>query len=82
MQTEIAETIYEKVKILSPDEQQKVLEIVEQKVSVSQKKDSRPIWEVIDERVGKLSAETIEKLPTDEAENHGYYLYGAPKKQK
>ncbi len=82
MQTEIAQTIFEKVKILSLDEQKEVLEIVENKVSVSQKKDSRPIWEIIEERVSKLSAETLEKLPTDGAENHDYYLYGAPKKTR
>ncbi len=82
MQTEIAQTIFEKVKILSLDEQQEVLEIVEKKVSVSQKKDSRPIWEVITEISGQVPDEEWAKLPVDGAENHDHYLYGAPKKQK
>lgn len=82
MQPEIAQTIFEKVKILSLDEQKEVLEIIEKKVSVSQKKDSRPIWEVITERAKNLSVETLEKLPIDGAENHDHYLYGAPKKTK
>lgn len=82
MQTEIAQTIFEKVKILPLDKQEEVLEFVEEKLVSAEKKDSRPIWEIIDERVSKLSAETLEKLPTDGAENHDHYLYGAPKKAK
>ncbi len=82
MQTEIAQTIFEKVKILSLDEQKEVLEIVEKKVSVSQKKDSRPIWEVIAEISSRVPEEEWAKLPADGAENHDHYLYGAPKKQK
>ncbi|MEO8073997.1 MAG: hypothetical protein ABI686_12235 [Acidobacteriota bacterium] len=82
MQTEIAQTIFEKVKVLSLDEQKEVLEIVEKKVSVSQKKDSRPIWEVIAEISSRVPDEEWAKLPTDGAENHDHYLYGAPKKQK
>lgn len=82
MQTEIAQTIFEKVKILSLDEQKEVLEIVENKVAVSQKKDSRPIWEVIAEISSRVPDEEWAKLPSDGAENHDHYLYGAPKKQK
>ena len=82
MQTEIAETIYEKVKDLPPDKQEEVLEFIEEKISLIQKKDSRPIWEIIEERVSKLSDETLKKLPIDGAENHDHYLYGAPKKAK
>ncbi|CAN5464749.1 hypothetical protein BH20ACI1_BH20ACI1_07920 [soil metagenome] len=82
MQTEIAQTIFEKVKILSLDEQKEVLEIVEKKVSVSQKKDSRPIWEVIAEISSRVPEEEWAKLPADGAENYDHYLYGAPKKQK
>ena len=82
MQTEIAQTIFEKVKILSLDEQKEVLEIVEKKVSGSQQKDSRPIWEVIAEISSKVPDEEWAKLPVDGAENHDHYLYGAPKKQK
>ena len=82
MQPEIAQTIFEKVKILSLDEQKEVLEIIEKKVSVSQKKDSRPIWEVIAEISSQVPDEEWAKLPVDGAENHDHYLYGAPKKQK
>ena len=82
MQTEVAQTIFEKVKTLPLESQEEVLEFIEEKLSSAKKKDSRPIWEVIEERVSKLSAETLEKLPIDGAENHDHYLYGAPKKKK
>ena len=82
MQTEIAQAIFEKVKILSPDKQAEVLEFVEEKISSAEQQNSRPIWEIIGERASKLSAETLENLPSDGAENLDHYLYGAPKKAK
>lgn len=80
MQTEIAETIFEKVKALSRDEQEKVLQIVEAKLSVSPKKDPRPIWDVITEISGDVPIEEWDKIPSDGSINHDHYLYGAPKK--
>ncbi len=80
MQSEIAQTIFEKVKGLSLDEQKKVLEIVEKKISALPKKDSRPIWEVIAEISSEIPDEEWAKLPTDGSVNHDHYLYGAPKK--
>ncbi len=82
MQTEIAQTIFEKVKNLPLDEQKEVLEIIEKKVSASQKKDSRPIWEVITEISNRIPEEEWAKLPSDGSINHDHYLYGAPKKEK
>lgn len=80
MQTDIAQTIYEKVQILPTDEQQEVLEIVEKKLSDSRKKDTRPIWEIIKEISSEIPDEEWEKLPSDGSVNHDHYLYGAPKK--
>jgi len=80
MPTEIAETIFEKVKILSLDEQKKVLKIIEKKVSASQKKNSRPIWEIAEEISKSVPLEEWKKLPSDGSVNHDHYLYGAPKK--
>ncbi len=80
MHTEIAQTIFEKVKILSLDEQKEVLEIVEKKISAAPKKDSRPIWEVAEEIGRSIPIEEWEKLPSDGSVNHDHYLYGAPKK--
>ncbi len=80
MQTEIAQTIFEKVKILSLDEQKEVLEIVEEKLSVTEKRNSRPIWEIAKEISESVPFEEWEKLPSDGSINHDHYLYGAPKK--
>lgn len=80
MQTEIAQTIYEKVKILPLDKQEEVLEFVEEKLSVAEKRDSRPIWEIAKEISESVPLEEWEELPLDGSVNHDHYLYGAPKK--
>ena len=82
MQTEIAETIYEKVKVLSLDKQEEVLEFVEEKLAFAENNDSRPIWEKIVEISDGVPEEEWAKLPADGAENLDHYLYGAPKKRK
>ncbi len=82
MQTEIAQTIFEKVKVLPLNEQKEVLKIVEKKVSAFQKEDTRPIWEVIAEISSEIPDEEWEKLPSDGSVNHDHYLYGAPKKYR
>lgn len=78
MHTDISQVVAEKMQTLPPEEQQKVFEFVE---SLAQSK-RRTLLEKIEERVSKLSAETLEKLPSDGAENIDHYLYGAPKKAK
>ncbi len=40
----------------------------------------RPIWERILERAAAIPDEEWNKLPTDLAEQHDHYLYGAPKR--
>ena len=80
MPTEIAETIFEKVKTLPIKQQKEVLEIIEKKLSVSQQKDSRPIWEIAKEISESIPLEEWEKLPSDGSVNHDHCLYGAPKK--
>ncbi len=82
MQTEIAQTIFEKVKVLPLNEQKEVLKIVEKKVSAFQKEDTRPIWEVIADISSEIPDEEWEKLPSDGSVNHDHYLYGAPKKYR
>ncbi len=63
MQTEIAQTIFEKVRVLPLNQQEEVLEFIEEKLSSIQKKDSRPIWEVIAEISSEIPDEEWEKLP-------------------
>ncbi|MFT3743643.1 MAG: hypothetical protein QM785_05035 [Pyrinomonadaceae bacterium] len=80
MQTEIAETIFEKVKGLSAAEQREVLKIIEDRVSAQVDKNMRPIWEVLTEMSAEIPEEMWAELPTDGSINHDHYLYGAPKK--
>lgn len=79
MQTEIAETIYQKVHILPTAQQKEVLEIVEKKLSLSKNENTRPIWEIAKEIGESIPLEEWEKLPSDGSVNHDHYLYGAPK---
>lgn len=82
MHTEIADTIYKKVKTLPLDKQEEILEFIEEKISSSEKKDVRPIWEVAKEISESVPLEEWEKLPSDGSINHDHYLYGSPKKYK
>lgn len=78
MQTEITQTLLEKVSTLPFEQQQKVLEFVEKL-----EKRATPlqrIGQIIDENLKKIPQEILKKLPTDGSENLEHYLYGAPKK--
>ena len=81
MQTEIAETIFEKVKGLSTAEQIEVLKIIEDRVSFQVDRTTRPIWEVLTEMSAEIPEEMWAELPTDGSINHDHYLYGSPKKR-
>ena len=82
MSTEIAETIYKKVKHLPIKEQEDVLQIIESKFSNGASENSRPIWEVITEMNSALPEEVWADIPSDASINVDHYLYDAPKKQK
>ena len=76
MQTGVAETIYEKAKVLPPDKQQEIfhqIEILEQKTEPT-------IWQKIRARSKKIPNEVWEEMPRDGSEQHDRYLYGVPKK--
>ena len=82
MQTEIAETIFEKVKNLPLAQQEEVSEIVENRLSNAESENSRPIWEIITEMNASLPEEVWADMPSDGSINVDHYLYGAPKKQQ
>ena len=42
--------------------------------------DGSSIWETIDEIMRAVPEEALRRVPTDGAEQHDHYLYGAPKK--
>lgn len=41
----------------------------------------KPIWDIFAEIVKELPAKVLNALPTDTAENHDHYIYGAPKRK-
>lgn len=75
MQTEVTEKIVEKIKVLSAEQQEKVLEFVET-LDVPKK----TIWDKLDERLKNVPPEEFAEIPADASQNINHYLYGAPKK--
>ena len=75
MQTEVAETIYQKVKSLPAEQQEKVLEFVD-----ALDTPRKTIWDKLDERLKNVPTEEFAEIPVDASTNLDHYLYGAPKK--
>jgi hypothetical protein len=75
MQTETLVKITEKVKVLSAEQQEKVLEFVE-----NLDPPRRTLWEIWKEHLKDIPEEELDKIPTDASVNLDHYLYGAPKK--
>lgn len=75
MQTDVSKRISRGVQLLPLDEQKKVLEFVE-----SLGPTHRSLLDIVKEIEETLPNRVREELPTDGAENHDHYLYGAPKK--
>jgi hypothetical protein len=79
MQTDVTQNIFQKVPLLSEEDQKKVLETVEHLLD---ERGPRPISEIFEELSNQIPVEDWHELPSDGAENHDHYLYGAPKKLK
>lgn len=75
MQTDVTEKITEKVRVLSSEQQEKVLEFVE---SLAPAK--RTPWQIWQEHLKDIPQEELDKIPTDASYNIDHYLYGARKK--
>ena len=76
MTTDLAQIVAEKMQSLTIEKQQKVVEFVDSLLEENRK----TLHEKIAERVRNLSAETLEKLPTDAAQDIKQYLHGELKK--
>lgn len=79
MQTDVAETIFERVKVLPEAEQQKVLEFVTE-LQAEEETSLQSLFRKIAERGKNIPDEVWAKMPRDGSEQHDHYLYGAPKK--
>ena len=75
MQTDVMQTIVEKVKILSAEQQEKVLEFV-----AALDIPKKTIWDKLDERLKNVPPEEFAEIPADASANLDHYLYGASKK--
>lgn len=75
MEKNIEQKIVNKVKILSEEQQGKVLEFVEA-LDIPKKS----IWDKLEERIKNIPEEELAELPADAAQNLDHYLYGSPKK--
>lgn len=88
MRVEIAEKIYEKVKILPLKDQKEVLSFINglktECVARHEKGESGldRLWKDIDEIVARVPKEAWEGVPTDGSINVDHYLYGARKRKK
>jgi acyl-CoA reductase-like NAD-dependent aldehyde dehydrogenase len=78
MPTDLAQIVAEKMKELPIEKQQKVLEFVNSLLEENKK----TLYEAIAERVSNLSAETLERLPAEDADYIDHYLHGPPEKTK
>lgn len=76
MQTDIAETIYRRVKGMPIEKQREILR------HVDEVGDAEPptIWQRIRARSARISEKTWEEMPSDGSEQHDHHLYGTPKK--
>jgi hypothetical protein len=79
MQTDVAETIFDLVKVLPETKQRKVLDFV----SDLQNEDNSDLLEMltaIETRGKTIPDEIWQEIPPDGSVNHDHYLYGAKKK--
>ena len=76
MQTNVAEIIFERVKVLPLEKQREILHQIE---AIEQEQQTT-IWQKIRARAEKIPDEVWEEMPRDGSEQHDHYLYGVPKK--
>ena len=80
MQTDVAETIFDIVKVFPKNKQQKVLDYV----SNLQSEESSSLNELLkdlEKRGNAIADEVWEEIPSDGSVNHDHYLYGAKKRK-
>ena len=76
MQIDVAEIIFERVKVLPIEKQREILHQVE----LAENEPSSSIWQKIRLRAENIPEKVWEEMPKDGSEQHDHYLYGVPKK--
>ncbi len=84
MSSDLEQEIQKKVQVLPQAKQERVLTLIEECLRESEVRDpsdAPPIWEIFEGLSKQVAPEEWSKLPTDGAEQHDHYLYGAPKRK-
>ena len=76
MQTDVAEIIFEKVKVLPIEKQREILHQVE----LVENENPASIWQKMRARAKNIPEKVWGGMPSDGSEQHDHYLYGADKK--
>lgn len=82
MSANLQQAIQEQMRALTEDEMRQVLDFVTSLQEQRKSLQSKPISQVFEELSSEIPLEQWRELPSDGAENHDHYLYGAPKKTK
>ncbi len=80
MHTDVAETIFDIVKVLPETKQQKVLDFVTDLKEAEEEPSLLSMLNEIEAMGRALPDEAYEGVPTDGSVNHDHYLYGAKKR--
>ncbi len=80
MSIDLQQTIQEQVRVLSEDEMREVLKYMQNLRKEKKIRKAKPISAIFEDLSNEIPLEEWQELPTDGAENHDHYLYGAPKK--
>jgi len=82
MSVNLQQTIQEQIRVLSEEEMRQVLNFVNGLRKEKAASQAKPISAIFEDLSREVSFEEWSELPSDGAENHDHYLYGAPKKTK
>jgi hypothetical protein len=82
MSVNLQQTIEEQMRVLSEDDMRQVLNFMNGLRKEKNSSQTKPISAIFENLSSELPLEEWSELPSDGAENHDHYLYGAPKKTK
>ncbi len=82
MSATLQHTIQEQIRVLSEEEMRQVLNFVNGLRKEKATSQAKPISAIFEDLSSEIPLDEWRELPSDGAENHDHYLYGAPKKTK
>jgi hypothetical protein len=82
MSANLQHTIQEQMRVLSEEEMHQVLNFVNGLRKGKKASQTKPISAIFEDLSSEIPLDEWRELPSDGAENHDHYLYGAPKKTK